>query len=84
MSRRDGADEDEPTLRARMNRSRMMRELLAEHAGIEPVNRGNVRRILIAAGVPEHRLRWMTVSCISEERALELYPPLIEHPQETE
>lgn len=39
-------------------------------------NRGAIRRVLIAGGVPEKDLRWMTMSCPSLERAVESYPPL--------
>lgn len=40
------------------------------------VDRGAIRRALIAAGVPERHLRWVVIACPSLEAALDLFPPL--------
>jgi len=40
-----------------------------------PVDRGLVRRILVAAGAPERDLEWLTASCPSVDDALAYQPP---------
>lgn len=40
-----------------------------------PVDRAEVRRILIARGVPERSLHWLCRSCPSVEAAMTYMPP---------